>query len=221
MSSDSSVRPDQCKSCRGESRSYAKQTPRIHGWKASFEVWSLSTKRVLFSAHFDLNQYDVGSDIHICKNGHYSPWTTINVPLAIAGDLRRVQISNTLLTILDLDESLASENACGCSFIIDYIDPWQDLRRELSSRNPVSFVRGAMFSPQSNFLLLVDAHRGLAILEFDKHQWAILSRIKGFGMEGLNGYVLARYVCFHPFLPILAVVRLKDVSLWDFSQTGS
>jgi hypothetical protein len=122
---------------------------------------------------------------------------------------------------LELDESLESENARGCSFIIDYIDPWQNLRRELSSRNPISFVRGTMFSPQSNFLLLVDAHHGLAILKFDKDQCTVLSRIKGFGIEDKTGYVLARYACFHPFLPILAVVRFKDVSLWDFSQSGS
>ncbi|OCK89804.1 uncharacterized protein K441DRAFT_699588 [Cenococcum geophilum 1.58] len=136
----------------------------------------------------------------------------------IAGNLRKVQISNTLLTILDLDQSIEAENARGCSFIIDYIDPWQDLRRERSSRNPVSFVRGTMFSPLSNFLLLVDAHHGLAILKFDKDQCTIFSRIEGFGIEDKEGYVLARHACFHPFLPILAVVRFKNVSLWDFSQ---
>ncbi|XTI89317.1 hypothetical protein V2W45_1283499 [Cenococcum geophilum] len=215
---DLGVRPDQCKSCRGEGSLSKDQTPRIYGWKVSFEAWSLSTKRVLFSARFDLNQYEVGSDIQTCKEGHCYPWTTINVPLAIAGNLRKVQISNTLLTILDLDQSIEAENARGCSFIIDYIDPWQDLRRERSSRNPVSFVRGTMFSPLSNFLLLVDAHHGLAILKFDKDQCTIFSRIEGFGIEDKEGYVLARHACFHPFLPILAVVRFKNVSLWDFSQ---
>lgn len=99
------------------------------GWRIAYEVWSVETASIKFSAIIGLSPEDIAplliTAMWDSTNDTILRDLVVDIPVTMSPTLRKLVVMSSLITMTDINRpSSQSETPVNCSFIIQPLDLW-------------------------------------------------------------------------------------------------